>query len=160
MTHVRRAIRDHVADRLADAARDPDPATGRPGLLLGVAVHRSRLYPAEPPAAAVYTLSEDSAAESVDPGRAPPRWIRRLDLAVELLVAAGADVDDAVDDLAERCERVLARDLTFGGLAVLADLAATDVELVEDAAAPLAAATLVYEVEYRTAADEPGRPLG
>ena len=160
MTHVRRRIRDHVAARLADAARDPDPATGRPGLLLGVSTHRSRIYPAAPPAVAVYTLSEDADTEGVDPGRAPPRWIRRVDLAVELLAAADPDVDDALDDLAENVERVLARDLTFGRLAVRADLAATDIEIVEDAATPLAAATLVYRAEYRTAADDPGAALG
>ncbi len=150
MSHVRAQLRACVRDALR-AAFD----AGELAVPSREAVAASRAFPADPPAVAVYALDEESGWESADPGAAP-RLVRRLRLAVEAAAAADAGADDALDALCAQIERALAQDLTMGGrLALPAELAATEVELADDANPPLALATLTYLMEWRSDAARP-----
>lgn len=148
--HVRQQLREFARDALRAAQRDGHLAVPSPD-----AVVASRVFPATPPAIAVYALQEESELESAD-ANASPRWVRRLRLVVDVVVEMDADVDDALDGLCAQVEVALAADLTMGGrLSMPAELAGTDIEVPEDAQVPMALASLTYLCEWRSRAGNP-----
>jgi hypothetical protein len=82
----------------------------------GARVLKQRKYPADEtalPCLLIYRVGEVS--EIGEMGRSPREMYRTLDIAVEA-VAAGADADDVLDDIAGEVEAALAADITLGGV--------------------------------------------
>lgn len=73
---------------------------------------------------------------------------RTLDLRIQLVVQASAGTDDALDDLAETVENLMAADPTLNSLAERHDYQGTTFDFEGGANADLAAAELRYSVEY------------
>lgn len=97
------------------------------------------------PAAAVYTLRETSARDTI-----PSRLRRSLDLVVDLHLTATADLDDAADALCLAVEAALAADPTFGRRALESFLRETTVGLSGEGENRVGLARLTYTVTYRT----------
>lgn len=138
MTHRRILIREAVKNRLEDAAI---VASGK--------VFKSRTIPWRPrdlPAIAVYTLSE-----TVDPASAntaPRERKMQLNLVTEGAVHGVADIDDALDALAEKIEKAIESEETFGDLVADTFLASTDIELYEDGELYLGVIRLQWSITY------------
>lgn len=96
------------------------------------------------PAVSVYTLS-DSVNESSD-----SEHTRELDLVIEAYVAAGNNVDDAIDTLCEQIENAIDDDATLNGTCQEALLSSSDLEVFEEGSKLIGFARLTYSVVYRT----------
>lgn len=154
---------DHLRKQIRDATREA---------LLGLYttgpnVHVSRRKPFvsgdQIPALCIYTLAEESGAETMGPAR---RLQRMLDLVVEIVVAANDDMDDLIDRIALEVETAMqttGKGLVWGrsegseGLAYDATLVRTAVGLHPDQQPAYATGfgMLVYRVAYRSAAADP-----
>lgn len=130
--------------------------------LTGATAAEARVYPTrilplrklELPAIAVYTLEESVDGESVN--TAPRELTREAPVVIEALVAAvpGANVDDALDDLALEIETAMHADPYLGGEAADSILDGTTMEVIEDGERMMGLVTLTYSVTYRTLAPE------
>ena len=147
MAHSREQIRNAAATALS--------------ALAGGRVYKSRVYPADVlPAIGVFTTNETARNDGFLTGAVgAKRYNRELDLVVEILAEAIADVDAEVDTLASAVETQLAADYTLGGIAVDCELFGTTVDLEGDGDVPLAVARLTFRVWYRTTAAAPDTPL-
>ena len=138
MAHGRKAIRDRVV-------------TVCTGLTTtSTRVHKSRLYPlasGKLPALAIYALSEVSEAVTIG----SPKYHRNLDIAIDAMAEANANVDDTLDLICEEVETAIGADRTLNGLCKEATLVSTDIELSAEGEKPVGIARLVYRVTYRTA---------
>lgn len=131
--HARRAIRARVATVLG---AHPD--------LANLFVSRGRpAHESQAPFGRVMIGSETS-------GRAIDRHAekRSLDLRIQLVVQATTGSDDALDDLAETVEKLMAADPTLNDLAERHDYQGTSFDFDGGANADLAAAELKYSIEY------------
>lgn len=149
-THPRQQIREAVKAALVAAST-----------AAGSRVYESRGIPwgmGELPAISVYSLNEQ-----VDEGSrttAPRELDRTVNVAVDLVVSVPAQgaVDDVLDALALQVENAMHADRTLGGVASDLMLISTEMGTVEGGQRPIAAAQLVYAVQYFTLAPEPSAP--
>lgn len=151
MAHQRQIIREAVKAQLLGKTA------------AGARVYETRLLPfrqLELPAIAVYTLEE-----SVDPASkstAPRELTRTLQLAIEAVVKAATNVDDALDAIALEIEKAMDADPYFGGAAGESILASSQLGVGEEGNQPVGHLLLTYTVTYRTfapdAADLPALP--
>jgi hypothetical protein len=102
----------------------------------------------ELPAIAIYALEESVDPESAS--TAPRELTRKLQLAIEIVVVANADVDDALDDLCAAVEKAIDADEWFGGTCAGSILASTAIGISEEGNRPTGHAVLTYAVTYRT----------
>lgn len=145
--HPRTLIRRFVVQRLRDAAAD---AAGR------VFSNRSRpLQKADLPALVVYTRNEASPDVIVE---APRVLRRRLELVVEVYAAVEDDTDEVLDTIAERCEVIVHRDETQGGLCDRTLLARTESELSKDGDTTMGCLRLVFDCTYNLQTEEDVMP--
>jgi hypothetical protein len=121
----------------------------------GTRVFESRVYAwksSELPAISVYTLED-----AVDPESrksAPMELERDLSLAIEAVVKAGENVDDAMDAICEEIERAMHRDDSLGGACSWSVLRTTELDLVGNSDQVVGNARLTYQVHFVTGAPE------
>lgn len=109
----------------------------------------------ELPGISVYALEEevDAGASLLPPfGSGEARILsRNLQLAVVAIVSLTEKVDDALDAIALEIETAIDAAPSFGVAAVKDSvLAATEIEIVEEATRPVGVVRLTYNVEYHT----------
>lgn len=139
MSHPRKTIRQHVATLLTAAT-----AVGLPLSEANVFDSRVRRLPTSSlPALLIYTRSDKADGMVSD---APRVYLRKLELAIEVAVAA-ADMANILDDLTREVEILLENDEALGGLGEIA-YSGTEIELDGDADPTLAIAVMTFTVEY------------
>lgn len=142
MTHARQKIRDKIVDILEPIA--------------DVTVVNSRAYPMVTlPVISVYTLNESSQSENVTIN-APRRYSRVLAVAITIAVSESEQADEMADVYAGQVEIKMAADVTLGGMVTDSTLTQTDTEIDGGSEKPIFITRLVYEIWYRTTADDPG----
>lgn len=135
MSHPRKAIRQAAVQLLLAGAT----AAGQ-----HVFDSRVRRLPTSLlPALLVYTRSDKVDKNAAD---APRIYLRQVELAIEVVVAADNMVD-AMDDLCREVEVLLENNETLGGLGEVA-YAGTEIELDGEADPPVAIAVMTFVVEY------------
>lgn len=143
MPHQRQLIRQAVRDLLIGKTA------------AGTRVSTTRIYPyrkPELPAISVYTLEETVNEEGSN--TAPREYTRDLELEISGFVHGGADVDDAMDELALEIENAMAADPYLGGTVGDSMLQGTTMGLTGDGDTLTGMVTLTYAVTYRTLAPE------
>ena len=139
MAHVRKQIRDRVAEKLKSDVS-----------LVKRCVFTTRVHPLNDtnlPAISVYTGSESS--ERMNLGVTD--IIRELTLDVDIYVRETSKFDDDVDAIAVQVEESLAGDFTINGLAKFSVLTSTEIQFDGDADQILGIAKLTYSIRYVTA---------
>ena len=139
MAHVRKQIRDRVAEKLKSDVS-----------LVKRRVFTTRVHPLNDtnlPAISVYTGSESS--ERMNLGVTD--IIRELTLDVDIYVRETSKFDDDVDAIAVQVEESLAGDFTINGLAKFSVLTSTEIQFDGDADQILGIAKLTYLIRYVTA---------
>lgn len=147
--HCRQQLREHVAvDTLA-----PIKALTGAGV-----IYKSRRLPKKAfPVVGVYTGAERYEVENPGyiTGTNPKIYRRWLQLIVEIVVQTNTAPDDALDALIVHVERLLGVDDSQGDAVIATDLIATNITSGGEAEKVTEIATLTYEIEYRTTADNP-----
>ena len=136
---TRKLIRQNIVDRLKAAITELDGKV--------YSARAGELDDNELPCICVYTREEP--VETLDPN--PAIQTRTLSLAVEICVVGSADIDDQIDDFAERVEAELLgsdKQRDANGLYHSAALARTDVGFVERGRKPMGAGRLTFEFSY------------
>ncbi len=139
MAHVRKQIRDRVAEKIKSDVS-----------LVKRNVFTTRVHPLNDtnlPAISVYTGSETS--ERMNAGVTD--IIRELTLDVDIYVRETSKFDDDVDAIAVQVEESLAGDFTINGLAKFSVLTSTEIQFDGDADQILGIAKLTYSIRYVTA---------
>lgn len=145
MPHLRKSIRDAVVTALTGLATT------------GSSVYPTRTYPLDEtklPALCVYTISEDSAVDSM---KVSTRGLARsLELAVEGMAVNNGGLDDALDQIALEVETAVAADPTFGGLCYDCSLSQTRVSVRGgESQKEIGSIILTFTLRYRTRASDP-----
>ena len=107
---------------------------------------------------AVVTLADESGIAEMVEGGDLVAWSQSLSVSI-FVAADGVPVDQAANQAAAAAEYAIANELVapgsdwsqFGGLAQAAELVATEIEFADQAAI----VTLVYEIQFRTPANNP-----
>jgi len=142
VAHQRQTIREAVKTALVDAST----AAGSRVYESRVSAHRRLRLPA----IAIYTMEE-----VCDDRKTAPRVLKRdLTLAIEGAVKLAADVDDAMDSLADEIEVAMHADPTFGGVMADSVLTSTAIDIAEEGDQPIGVIRLDYRVTYYTDAPD------
>tara|TARA_R110002020_G_scaffold340746_2_gene555546 strand:- start:578 stop:1042 length:465 start_codon:yes stop_codon:yes gene_type:complete len=154
MTHVRKQIRDQMAQNLVGLTTT------------GSRVFDSRLFNfanAELPALAIYTKSEASERDTIGTLQG---LTRTLTVQVEGYAAApvsGAlaqDMENTLDKICEECETALASDPTVSGLAIDSFISGTEIDYQgQEAEVSVGTVVMDWSVTYRTNTTAPGTAL-
>lgn len=144
---------DHVRQQIREAA-----ATALTGLVTtGTNVKQSRVYPlqdADLPGLRIFTTEEES--EPATLGRGSSRGFERnLNLMVEGVTKATANLDDTLDLIAKEVEVALAADVTLGGKCRDLWLSGTEIDLGGDGEKPLGIIKMTFRVDYFTTQGAP-----
>jgi len=118
-------------------------------------VYDSRLYTlgaAALPAIIVFSNSEEVITGTISP---PRHQTRSVKITVECYAKATALVNTITDNLAAEVERTILADLTLGGICKDCRLESTDIQLNSEGDQPVAVASLVFSVTYRTKENMP-----
>ncbi len=143
MAHVRKQIRDAVVVALTGLA-----ATGT-----NVFPSRFHRVPqSKIPALLIYTNDETAVVENM--GGVRPQH-RDLDVVVEIMAEAVADVEDQVDQILAEVEAALFADITLGGLTRDLTLTRIETRFDGDAEKPLGGAQITVTAEYQTVEGAP-----
>jgi hypothetical protein len=121
----------------------------------GERVYTTRTQPFDPvdgPGLMIYTVDETSEHDSLGPRRG---LMRVLQLAIEVVAAVNATLDDALDDMAVEIERALAGNNTLSGACKDLELTRTQVALRKDGDKLTGGIVLTFGVVYRTMAADP-----
>ena len=140
MSHVRKQIRDRVATLLAPV-----------GTVYTSRMHR--LPELSLPALLVFTNDEE--IEAADFTKAQ----RGLQVVVEVVAQATANLDDDLDALVAGVEAAIGADPRLNGLALQCALAAINVTMSVEGSAPIGRARMTYQTIYRTAYSDPETAL-
>jgi len=138
MAHVRKQIRDKVADLLKANVG-----------LVKRRVYTTRVHPLNDtnlPAISVYTGTETS--QRLQAGVTD--MIRELSLEIDCYVRETSSFDDDVDAIAVQVEEAMATKFTLDGLAKFTVLTSTQIQFDGDADQILGVAKLTYSVQYVT----------
>lgn len=138
MAHVRKQIRDKVADLLKAEVS-----------LVKRRVYTTRVHPLNDtnlPAISVYTGTETS--QRLQAGVTD--MIRELSLEIDCYVRETSSFDDDVDAIAVQVEEAMATKFTLDGLAKFTVLTSTQIQFDGDADQILGVAKLTYSVQYVT----------
>lgn len=141
--HLRRQIREAVATTLAAG---PGLA-GRVTATRLIPYHQDQL-----PQVAIYTVDEESTLDGTS-----NTLVREMSLQVEIVFAANAGLDTALDDLAETIEVEMAADRTLGGRAYDCVLRNTRFAIHGEGEQKTGHGVLTYTVTYRTARAVPSQ---
>jgi hypothetical protein len=146
--HPRQEIREALVAALTGTA-DPRPTAA------GERVFETRFVPwrtAQLPAISVYATAEQ--VEEGSKSTAPRELTRWVSMTVDAVVVASENADDELDALCLEIETAIHADPTLAGKASDCILTSTELGTIADTGRPMAAAQLVYEVSYITAAPE------
>ena len=138
MAHVRKQIRDKVADLLKAEVS-----------LVKRRVYTTRVHPLNDtnlPAISVYTGTETS--QRLQAGVTD--MIRELSLEIDCYVRETSSFDDDVDAIAVQVEEAMATKFTLDGLAKFTVLTSTQIQFDGEADQILGVAKLTYSVQYVT----------
>ena len=138
MAHVRKQIRDKVADLLKANVS-----------LVKRRVYTTRVHPLNDtnlPAISVYTGTETS--QRLQAGVTD--MIRELSLEIDCYVRETSSFDDDVDAIAVQVEEAMATKFTLDGLAKFTVLTSTQIQFDGEADQILGVAKLTYSVQYVT----------
>jgi hypothetical protein len=143
MPHVRRQLREAVAEALTGLATT------------GPRVYQSRVYPlqgGELPGLLVYAQEETAEALTI---HQPPIIERRVELRIEGIAAAAADLDDALDQMAQEIETALAGGVWIGAQSIDLMYGGCSIEFDGEAARPHGVISLRYVASIASAANTP-----
>jgi len=123
-------------------------------IVAGETAADERVYPTQKllyamrnlPAIAVYSLTEKSTLDNT----APRELTRIASVAIESIVEAGENVDDAMDDLAEQIEAAMDTDPYFSGSCFQSHLSETEMTSEPDGDRQIGVMVMTYEISYRT----------
>ena len=144
MSHIRRQIRDAIITVLQ--ANVPS---------VGMRVYPTRTYPVDAnamPALCVYTLSEESAVDSLGPSRG---LTRVLDVVIEAVTKVNSTLDDALDQICQEVESAIGLDTKFDGLVHDCLLTATRIAITGKGETETGSAAMTFRLQYRTRAADP-----
>ena len=142
MKHVREQIRTHVFDLLSVK-------------LTGTSVFNSLVYDVESgslPACKIYSLSESSEFDTMT---FPRGNIRKLQVIVEVIGKANANIDNLLDRLCAETEVAITEDVNLGGLTKDISLEVTTIELNDGGENPHGMARMSWIAEYRIKENDP-----
>ncbi len=116
-----------------------------------VPIYNSRAIPfwtVQLPAVAVYTLEESADHEET----APREYKRKLQLVTQIIaeIPDSGSIDDMLDDIAEQIELVLFKNQIINNKADDSYLINTTINHRDEGEKLFAAASLIWEIEYRT----------
>lgn len=141
MPKKRKAIRDHVAQKIRDADLEVGQRvwTGR-----SKAVRRQDI-----PGAIVYTASETASQEATGDRLA---HLRQCLVTIDVILALGEDIDDRLDALAYAIEDAVLTDPTMGGNAEWVALQSVDTDIVRlgNGGPEIGVAKIQMEARYMT----------
>lgn len=137
MAHMRTQIREAVATALTGLSTT------------GANVYQSRVYAIDSndlPALRIYTESETSETHSVT---GPRPLLRTLQIIVEGVARATADVDDVIDQIAAEVEAAIGGS-NLSGLVYDLILTGTELTLSREAEQPTGMVRMTWMTQYRT----------
>lgn len=142
MAHARQQIREAVANLVTGLAST------------GTNVFQNRVYPLEETNLPCILIgsSEEVVTEHYD----ATYQLRELTVTVTGVVKAGADVDDALDDISEQVEIALYGDRQLSGLAKFGGLQESIIEIMGDAELPTGQVEMSFMYLYNTDGQAPG----
>lgn len=135
MANNRKAIRDALVAMLSGETE------------AGTNVYANRstsLWQSELPAIMVYTEAESAEPRDLS----SRRYIRTLQLRVELKAEANATVDDTLDDLATEVEEIIDEDQSITGTVLSTLLTNTELSVDADGEKEIGICTLNFECKY------------
>ena len=143
MSHARQQVRDAVVTAVTGLTTT------------GTRVHGGRIFPlhrARLPALFVYSIEEavDDGAEVMGLDQ-----VRVLQVAVEVLAEANADLDDSIDTICAEVETAIHADTTLGGVVMWIEYASVEITLDEGTQKPVGAAQMTFVAQYRVDATDP-----
>lgn len=104
----------------------------------------SPLWKTEFPAILVYTKEESATPESIQ----VRRYIRDLQLLIDVKVQATDASDDALDAVVSQVETIMADNSSISGTVLSSILSKTEISVNSDAEEDIGVATLTYECKY------------
>ncbi|MCU0806309.1 MAG: hypothetical protein MUF79_14660 [Burkholderiales bacterium] len=142
---------DHVRRQLREAV-----ATAVTGLTTtGSSVFQSRIWPvqsSELPALLVYTTTETVTTETIEN---PEGQRREIEVRVDGIAKAAANLDDTLDQIAKEVETALAAAITVAGKSVRVYYTGCEIEFDAETEAEAGAVQMRFTAELFTAADAP-----
>lgn len=141
--HVRRQLREAVAAAITGLATT------------GARVYQSRVYPlqaSELPCLLVYVTTESVDAITVD---TPETLERDVELQIEGVARAAADLDDTLDDIAKEVEIALSATITVAGKPILLAYTGCQIEMEADTDAPRGSVTMTFRTLLHNEANAP-----
>jgi hypothetical protein len=141
--HVRRQLREAVATAVTGLATT------------GSRVFQSRAWPvqaSELPCLLVYTNSETVTPETLD---APEGQRREIEVRVDGIAKAAANLDDTLDQIGKEVETALAAAITVASKSVRLTYTGCEIELDAETEAESGAVQMRFTAELYTAADAP-----
>jgi hypothetical protein len=145
MAHARSIIRKAFVDTLKGKTA------------AGNKVYDSRLYNMEStslPGIIVFSSSENIVTSTISPPRSQER---QLKVTVECYAKTGTQVNSIIDDLAAEVEEQIATSKLLPTICKDCRLESTDIQLNSDGDQPVAVASLVFALLYRSREDRPDR---
>lgn len=143
MSHIRTAIRDNVVTTLTGLTTT------------GSNVYPTRIYPLREdklPGLAIYTLSEDTSYQTINP---PRTQNRTLQVVVEAYVKAVSDYDDTMDTISAEIEAALYTDLSRGGHAQDTRVMSFEADISDQGDQPMILGRVTVEVQYAATEGSP-----
>ncbi|PCJ29610.1 MAG: hypothetical protein COA94_01020 [Rickettsiales bacterium] len=143
MVHARTNIRRAFIDLLIGATD------------AGARIYDSRIYTLEKrslPEIIVFSDHEEIITDTISWPRSQERSLR---VSVECYVKSGNEVSSAVDNISAQVESLILASSNLGGICKDCRLEATDISLNNDGEQPVALASLVFAVLYRTLENSP-----
>ncbi len=136
MANNRKAIRAALKEILAegDTAADESVFTNR----------ETKLWPVELPCIIIYTPDEEATPESIS----QTRYIRDLQLNIELKITATEDVDDDLDDFVAEVEALIDANPSLGVAGLSSKLTNTNIRIDEGGENQIGVATLSLLCKY------------
>jgi CII-binding regulator of phage lambda lysogenization HflD len=102
------------------------------------------LWQSELPAILIYTRQESAVPEAMNQSR----YIRTLELSIEVRVEASEDVDDSIDSIIGEIEDQLATDQSIGGTVLSSTQTNTEIRVDSDGEKDIGVGILTLECKY------------
>lgn len=96
------------------------------------------------PSISVFTRDEETTPRDL----ANSKYVRTLNLTIEIHAEAKENLDDTLDTIADQIETLIGTDQSLGGTALGTIMTGTTVELAGEAATPVGVLTLSFQTKY------------
>lgn len=104
----------------------------------------TKLWESELPAILIYTAQEPAIPESLS----SQRYVRTLELRIEVKVKGTTDVDDSIDEVLGQIEDLIHANPSLNGVVSATILTNTEISLDSDAQEEIGVGVLSYECKY------------